>query len=111
MTSRQEKLIENYVRTKVRSMLKEGSKDIRKVDRSNLATVAGKILDVLIKAGAKGTYDSDSTEGTVIINGTTVNFRTGAEQIHFDVMAVHSHNPEKAVKSLVSFLDDVSNYR
>ena len=106
-------LRENYERFfESRKNIKEGQVDIRKVDRKGLATNASDILDILIKAGARGTYDADSAQGTISLGGgAKVNFSTGAEMIHLDITDISSHAPEEVVNALVKFLKVVSNYQ
>lgn len=86
------------------------AKNIKKIDRTNLASTAGDILDAFISIGARGVYDPESTVGSVDINGTTVQFSTGHEQVHITIEKISSHNPKNTILALKKFLQTVSDY-
>jgi len=90
----------------------EGSKDLKKVDRSNLVSNAERILDAFIKEGFRGTYDPQETTGKVTgPGGIIVEFTTGGENLYLKIEQIHTKDvPEKTIKELRNFLEFVTNY-
>ena len=101
-----------------RQMIREnrGMVDLTKVDRSNLATNASNVLDLLIGIGCRGKYDPDEARGIAYYRGYEIEFSTGSENFYFKLGdkriagQLFTKSPRNIIPMIKKFLDAVSNY-
>lgn len=95
------------------SIINERVYDLKKVDRSNLATNAEVILDAFISEGFTGKYDPEAAQGFVIgPNGVKVEFTTGGENLYLNIEKINTKDaPKETIKSLKKFLTFIGNYQ
>ena len=89
----------------IRKIVKEESTDIRKVDKSNLASTASNFLNALSKKGFTGKYNPDEARGVVELNGIEIHFTTGGERIYFEISKFSIESPD--ANSVIGKLSDI----
>lgn len=108
MKSKAERIVESIVRKQI---LKESKQDIRKIDKSNMATNSSVIIDAFIQNGFKGTYDPETGQGELIYKGKKIEFSTGGENLYFTIHDLYTKgNPEETVQAMKKFIDFTANY-
>lgn len=89
----------------IRKIVKEESTDIRKVDKSNLASTASNFLNILSKKGFTGNYNPNEARGVVELNGIEIHFTTGDERIYFEISKFSIESPD--ANSVIGKLSDI----
>lgn len=86
--------VEIKLRRLVERIIREESTDIRKVDKSNLASTASHFLNALSRKGFTGKYNPDEARGVVELNGIEIHFTTGDERIYFEISKFSIESPD-----------------